>query len=128
MSQSFMKFSSPTISGRVYPEREIVNAVSQINEQIDGDLGAFMTLDDYGPRGLSIPLDRVAGRLTKVWIENGHIMGDFTSMGTPMGKVYDTLTENGITLHYKLAMTGMVDESGQVSDLRYHYAYVSAKP
>lgn len=112
---------------RVYPTREITNAVSAINEQVKGGLSVLGEVDH--PDDLQINLDRVSHMITEMWMEGANGFGKMKILPTPMGQIVQTMLENGVKLGVSSRGSGDVNEgNGTVSGFEIVTVDVVAQP
>lgn len=111
---------------RVYPLREISNAVNVINEKIHGGLTVLGELDH--PEELSINLDRVSHMITDMWMDGADGYGTLKIMPTPCGNIAKSLLQAGAKLGVSSRGSGNVAESGEVSDFEIVTVDIVAQP
>lgn len=99
---------------RVYPVSEIRNAVEEINERIAQNGGVAGECDH--PDTLTINLDRISHKITKMWMDGNNGMGKLKMIDTPKGLVISKLIESGLKLGVSSRGSGNVGHDGQVSD------------
>lgn len=101
-------------NGRVYPAREIENAVKQLKAQIAENSGVCGEADH--PEDLNINIDRISHVITDIWYENANGYGKLKVLPTPMGQLVKTLLESGVKLGVSSRGSGDVDHDGIVND------------
>ena len=112
---------------RVYPSREIHNAVNSINEQIKGGYSVLGEVDH--PADLKINLDRVSHMIESMWTEGANGFGKLKILPTPMGTLIKTMLESGVKLGVSSRGSGNVNEAnGQVSEFEIITVDVVAQP
>jgi hypothetical protein len=112
---------------RVYPVNEIADAVSQLNEQINGGYSVLGEVDH--PDDLKINLDRVSHMITEMWMDGPNGYGKLKVLPTPMGQLVKTMLESGVKLGVSSRGSGNVNETdGKVSDFEIVTVDVVAQP
>ena len=112
---------------RVYPVKEIENAVKSLNEQITGGYSVLGEVDH--PDDLKINLDRVSHMITEMWMDGPNGYGKLKILPTPMGKLVETMLTSGVKLGVSSRGSGNVSESnGQVSDFEIITVDVVSQP
>ena len=112
---------------RVYPVNEIADAVSQLNEQINGGYSVLGEVDH--PDDLKINLDRVSHMITDMWMDGPNGYGKLKILPTPMGTLVKTMLEGGVKLGVSSRGSGNVNETdGKVSDFEIVTVDVVAQP
>jgi len=112
---------------RVYPVKEIENAVKTLNEQIVGGYSVLGEVDH--PDDLKINLDRVSHMITEMWMDGPNGYGKLKILPTPMGKLVETMLTSGVKLGVSSRGSGNVSESdGQVSDFEIITVDVVSQP
>jgi len=112
---------------RVYPVNEIADAVSQLNEQINGGYSVLGEVDH--PDDLKINLDRVSHMITDMWMDGPNGYGKLKILPTPMGTLVKTMLESGVKLGVSSRGSGNVNETdGKVSDFEIVTVDVVAQP
>jgi hypothetical protein len=112
---------------RVYPVNEIADAVSQLNEQINGGYSVLGEVDH--PDDLKINLDRVSHMITDMWMDGPNGFGKLKILPTPMGTLVKTMLESGVKLGVSSRGSGNVNEAdGKVSDFEIVTVDVVAQP
>lgn len=106
-----------TGNGRIYPEREILNAIKTLQPKMEGRL---VTGNGDHPSG-SPSVKDISHFLTKLWVENyngvKYLFGEWVILDTPMGRILNTVYEAGGGAGSSLRGYGNVEEStGMVSD------------
>lgn len=111
---------------RVYPVRQIAEAVDTLNEQIKvcSVLGEVDHPDD-----LKINLDRVCHMITNMWMDGPNGYGKLKILPTPMGELVKTMLQSGVRLGVSSRGSGNVDpHNGHVSDFEIVTVDVVAQP
>lgn len=111
---------------RVYPLREIGNAVKLVNEKIATGDSVMGELDH--PEELSINLDRVSHLITDMWMEGADGHGTLKIVPTPMGEIVKTLINSGAKLGVSSRGSGNVQDNGEVSDFEIVTVDIVAQP
>jgi hypothetical protein len=112
---------------RVYPVREIANAVNTINKQINEGNSVLGEVDH--PDDLKINLDRVCHSVEEMWMDNNAGCGKLKILPTPMGNLIKTLLQSGVKLGVSSRGSGNVDDrTGHVSDFEIVTIDVVAQP
>ena len=112
---------------RVYPVNEIADAVSTLNEQINGGYSVLGEVDH--PDDLKINLDRVSHMITDMWMDGPNGYGKLKILPTPMGQLVKTMLESGVKLGVSSRGSGNVSEGdGKVSDFEIVTVDVVAQP
>jgi hypothetical protein len=112
---------------RIYPVREISNAVRTLNEQIKGGYSVLGEIDH--PDDLKINLDRVSHMITEMWMDGANGFGKLKILPTPMGKVIETMLSSGVKLGVSSRGSGNVNEAtGHVSDFEIITVDIVAQP
>lgn len=111
---------------RIYPLREIGNAVKMINEKINrGD--TIMGECDH-PEELSINLDRVSHIITDMWMDGSDGYGKLKLIPTPTGEIVRTLLQSGAKLGVSSRGSGNVADDGNVSEFEIVTVDIVAQP
>src|SRR5210317_306383 len=113
---------------RVYPVKEITNAVTTINEQIKKGNSVLGEVDH--PDDLKINLDRVSHMITEMWMDGPNGYGKMKILPTPMGQLVKTMLESGVKLGVSSRGSGNISEygNGEVSDFEIITVDVVAQP
>lgn len=112
---------------RIYPRREIANAVGVMREQLARDIPLLGECDH--PDDLKINLDRVSHVITDIFMEGSDGIGTLKIIPTPMGNTIAAMLGAGIKLGVSSRGSGNVDEStGYVSDFEIVTVDVVAQP
>lgn len=111
---------------RIYPDREIANAVNAVTKIISGGQSVGGQLDH--PEHLSINLDRVSHIITEMWMDGNDGYGKLKIVPTPMGNIAKTLLESGFKLGVSSRGSGNVDDNGIVSDFEIVTVDIVAQP
>jgi hypothetical protein len=111
---------------RVYPVREISNAVDRINEMLSKGESVLGECDH--PEELTINLDRVSHMITKMWMDGPSGMGKLKIIETPMGNIIRTLIESDVKLGVSSRGVGNVDDGGEVSQFEIITVDIVARP
>jgi hypothetical protein len=112
---------------RIYPTKEISNAVGQINEQIKTGHSVLGEVDH--PDDLKINLDRVSHMITEMWMDDNCGYGKLKILPTPMGQLVSTMLTSGVKLGVSSRGSGNVDDrNGHVSDFEIVTVDVVAQP
>ncbi len=111
---------------RVYPQHEIEQAVMQMNQKLEKGESILCECDH--PETLSINLERVAGMITKVWMEGNNGMADIKLLPTAMGENIRRMLESGVKLGVSSRGSGDVDFNGVVSNFEIVTIDIVAQP
>lgn len=111
---------------RVYPVREITNAVNSITEKLSAGQSVLGELDH--PEELSINLDRVSHLITEMWMDGSDGYGKLKIVSTPMGNIVRTLLLSGAKLGVSSRGSGNVGDNGNVSDFEIITVDIVAQP
>lgn len=111
---------------RIYPVKEISNAVKSIMEQISGGETVIGECDH--PEELTINLDRVSHMITEMHMDSTNGVGKLKILPTPCGNIIKTLIESGVKLGVSSRGSGNVNESGYVSEFEIVTIDIVAKP
>lgn len=111
---------------RVYPVREISNAVESIMEQIKNGETPIGECDH--PEELTVGLDRVSHMITEMSMDGANGIGKLKILPTPCGNIVKSLIENGVKLGVSSRGSGNVDDNGYVSEFEIVTIDIVAKP
>ena len=112
---------------RVYPVREITNAVKTLKDQLANGYSILGEIDH--PDDLKINLDRVSHMITDMWMDSANGYGKMKVLPTPMGNVIKTMLESGVKLGVSSRGSGNVnDGSGEVSEFEIITVDIVATP
>ena len=112
---------------RVYPVREITNAVKTLGDQIRNGYSVLGEIDH--PDDLKVNLDRVSHMITDVWMDGPNGYGKMKILPTPMGNIVKTMFESGVKLGVSSRGSGNVNEgTGEVSDFEIITVDIVAQP
>ena len=111
---------------RIYPLREIRNAVTSLQEKIKSGQSVMGELDH--PQELSINLDRVSHVIENLWMDGSNGYGKLRIITTPMGQIAKTLIESGVKLGVSSRGSGEVDDNGYVRDFEIITVDIVATP
>jgi hypothetical protein len=112
---------------RVYPVREIENAVKTLNDQIQNGYSVLGEVDH--PDDLKVNLDRVSHMITNMWMEGPNGYGKMKILPTPMGNLVRTMLESGVKLGVSSRGSGTVnDATGEVAEFEIITVDVVAQP
>jgi hypothetical protein len=112
---------------RVYPVREIENAVKTLNEQVQGGYSVLGEVDH--PDDLKVNLDRCSHMIESMWMDGPNGCGKLKIIPTPMGNLVRTMLESGVKLGVSSRGSGNVNEAnGQVSDFEIVTVDIVAQP
>ena len=111
---------------RIYPLREIRNAVTSLQEKIKSGQSVMGELDH--PQELSINLDRVSHVIEELWMDGSNGYGKLRIISTPMGQIAKTLIESGVKLGVSSRGSGEVDDNGYVHDFEIVTIDIVATP
>lgn len=112
---------------RIYPGREIENAVRTLNEQISSGYDVLGEVDH--PDDLKINLDRVSHTIVNMAMDGTNGVGKLKILPTPMGLLITTMLESGVKLGVSSRGSGNVSETdGKVSDFEIITVDIVAQP
>lgn len=112
---------------RVYPVKEIANAVRTLGDQIKNGYSVLGEIDH--PDDLKVNLDRVSHMITDVWMDGPNGYCKMKIIPTPMGNIVKTMFESGVKLGVSSRGSGNVNEgTGEVSDFEIITVDVVAQP
>ncbi|AFA44365.1 hypothetical protein [Klebsiella phage phiKp_21] len=111
---------------RVYPLNEITKAVQNMQQRIASTGGIAVECDH--PESLNINMDRVAGMITKVWMEGSNGMAEIKLFNTDHGKNIRAMIEGGLRPGVSSRGSGNVDYNGVVSDFEIVTIDIVAQP
>lgn len=114
------------LNERVYPLDEIQSAVQNMADRLARGESILCECDH--PDSLTINLDRVAGMITKVWMEGNNGMAIIKLLPTDHGKNLRTLLENGVRLGVSSRGSGDVDHNGVISNFDIVTVDIVAQP
>jgi hypothetical protein len=126
MSGIFVQAEQKNQNGRVYPLREINNAVVDVNRRVSEGESVMGELDH--PEELSINLDRVSHVITEMWMQGNDGYGKLKIIATPCGQIAQSLLENGVRLGVSSRGSGNVAGNGFVSDFDMITVDIVAQP
>lgn len=112
---------------RVYPLKEISNAIESVNKQVQNGYSVLGEVDH--PTNLRINLDRVSHMISEMWMDGPNGYGKLKILPTPMGNLVRTMLESGVKLGVSSRGSGTVNESsGTVSDFEIVTVDIVAQP
>lgn len=112
---------------RIYPVKEITNAVKTLNDQIKNGYSVLGEVDH--PDDLKVNLDRVSHMITDIWMDGPNGYGKMKILPTPMGNLIRTMFEAGVKLGVSSRGSGNVNESsGEVSEFEIITVDIVAQP
>lgn len=112
---------------RVYPLKEISNAIESVNKQVQNGYSVLGEVDH--PTNLRINLDRVSHMISEMWMDGPNGYGKLKVLPTPMGNLVRTMLESGVKLGVSSRGSGTVNESsGTVSDFEIVTVDIVAQP
>lgn len=114
------------LNERVYPYAEIAKAVQNMQHKLENGESILCECDH--PESLTINLDRVAGMITKVWMEGTNGMAVIKLLPTTQGENIRRMLESGVKLGVSSRGTGSVDNRGMVSDFEIITIDIVAQP
>jgi len=114
-------------NGRIYPRKEIENAVKSLNEKIQKGTSVLGEVDH--PANLNINLDRVSHVITDMRMDGSNGIGKLKIIeDMPMGRICKTLLESGIKLGVSSRGTGEVGYDGSVKGFDIVTVDIVAQP
>jgi hypothetical protein len=126
LSGIFIQGGIKNLNQRIYPVKEITNAVENINEIIRKGESVLGELDH--PEELTINLDRVAHKITKMWMDGNSGMGKLQILPTPLGEIARTFIENEVKLGVSSRGSGNVNDDGTVDSFEIITVDIVARP
>lgn len=126
MKGIFVQGGVRNLNERVYPVREIENAVESVNDILRQG-GSVLGECDH-PAELTINLDRVSHMIESMWMDGNSGFGKLKILPTPMGNIIRTLVEAGVKLGVSSRGSGNVNDRGEVSDFEIVTVDVVARP
>ena len=126
MQGIFIQAEQKNQNERVYPLREIANAVDSVNEKIQGGFSVLGELDH--PEELTINLDRASHIITDMWMDGNDGHGKLKILPTPMGKIAETMLKSGVKLGVSSRGSGNVGDDGSVSEFDIVTVDIVAQP
>lgn len=130
LSGVFMQADIRNRNNRVYPMREISEAVNNANLIIRETNGIFGELDH--PQTLTINMDRVSHVITSLRMEGANAVGKMKILcgpsGTPCGNIAKALIESGVRIGVSSRGAGAVNESGEVNGFNFVTIDIVATP
>jgi Prohead core protein serine protease len=112
---------------RVYPVKEITNAVNTMKDQLRNDYSILGEADH--PDDLKVNLDRVSHMITDIWMDGPNGYGKMRILPTPMGNLIRAMLESGVKLGVSSRGSGNVNEgTGEVSEFEIITVDVVATP
>jgi hypothetical protein len=127
MKGIFIQGGVKNANERVYPVKEIENAVDTLNKQIEEGYSVLGEVDH--PDDLKINLDRVSHMITRMWMDGPNGFGKLKILPTPMGQLVKTMLESGVKLGVSSRGSGNVnDMDGRVSDFEIITVDIVAQP
>lgn len=122
----FMQAELQNGNGRKYPQQEIANAVTRINEQIKSGVTVYGELNH--PANLQIDLNNVSHIITEMWMEGSDAYGKARIItGHPKGQIVKAIIDAGGALGVSSRGSGNVNE-GTVSDFNLVTVDIVATP
>lgn len=126
LSGIFMQADIKNRNGRVYPSKEISEAVKIAAATIKERNGIMGELDH--PETLTINLDRVSHVITEMNMNGANAVGKAKLLNTPMGNIAKELINAGVGLGVSSRGAGQVNESGGVSGFQFVTVDIVAQP
>lgn len=126
LSGIFMQADIKNRNGRVYPSKEISEAVKIAAATIKERNGIMGELDH--PETLTINLDRVSHVITEMNMNGANAVGRAKLLNTPMGNIAKELINAGVGLGVSSRGAGQVNESGGVSGFQFVTVDIVAQP
>ena len=126
MKGIFIQGGVRNFNERVYPVREIANAVDRVNEVLKKGESVLGECDH--PEELTINLERVSHMVTQMWMDGANGVGKLKIVPTPMGQLIRTLIESEVKLGVSSRGVGNVDDKGEVSGFEIITVDIVARP
>ena len=126
LSGIFMQADIKNRNGRLYPSKEITEAVKIASTIIKERNGIMGELDH--PQSLSINLDRVSHIITEMKMNGSNAYGKAKLINTPMGNIAKELVDAGVGLGVSSRGAGQVNEDASVSGFQFVTVDIVAQP
>lgn len=124
----FIQGEIQNLNGRIYPRHEIMNAVNDIQEQIELHGGVLGELDH--PDTLVVNVHNVSHMITEMSMNGNDGIGKMKILSnTPSGKIVEGLLQDGVPLGVSSRGSGNVDDyTNLVSDFKIITVDIVATP
>ena len=126
MEGIFVQGGVKNANQRVYPVKEIANAVEKVQHKIAEGYPVLGECDH--PPELTVNVDRVSHIIENMWMDGADGFGKLKIVPTPMGNIIRTLIESGATLGVSSRGSGEVDHAGKVSNYEIITVDIVAQP
>lgn len=126
MKGIFIQGGVRNLNERVYPVREISNAVDNVNDILRRGESVLGECDH--PEELTINLDRVSHMIESMWMDGNSGLGKLKILPTPLGNIIRTFIESGVKLGVSSRGSGNVNDRGEVSDFEIITVDIVARP
>lgn len=122
----FIQAEKKNLNERVYPLREITNAVSLMQERLDSGESILVECDH--PDTLTVNIDNVAGMITEIKMNGSDGVGTIKLLPTTKGENIRKMIEAGVKFGVSSRGSGSVDDYGNVSDFEIVTVDIVAQP
>ena len=126
MEGIFVQANQRNQNQRIYPGKEIANAVESITKRISEGFSVLGEADH--PEDLQVNLDRVSHLIEKMWMNGDDGHGRLKLLPTPMGNICKTLLECGAKLGVSSRGSGEVGNDGIVKGFEIQTVDIVANP
>lgn len=126
MEGIFVQGNVKNANQRVYPVKEIANAVETVQKKIEEGFPVLGECDH--PPELTVNVDRVSHIIENMWMDGPNGYGKLKIVPTPMGNIIRTLIESGATLGVSSRGSGEVGPDGNVSNFEIVTVDIVAQP
>ena len=126
MEGIFVQANQRNQNQRIYPGKEIANAVESITKRISEGFSVLGEADH--PEDLQVNLDRVSHLIERMWMNGDDGHGRLKLLPTPMGNICKTLLEAGAKLGVSSRGSGEVGHDGIVKGFEIQTVDIVANP
>jgi hypothetical protein len=113
-------------NNRIYPLKEMIVAVQNMQKTIEENNGIFSALNHHDC--LVPPPDKISHVIQNVYMEGNDCRGKILLLPTPMGQIAKVLIESGTRIGISSVSTGVVSSEGVVSDLQMYGLDIVVQP
>lgn len=121
LSGIIQKADTKNQNGRIYPQsilqREVENYTKSVRE------GRALGELDH-PESSTVSLKNVSHCIREVWWDGKNVMGKVEVLGTPQGKVLESLLESGISIGISSRGVGSTTKSNGVDEVNDDYQII----
>lgn len=120
----FMQGNVKNGNGRVYPTKILEKEMARYKKEFIETKRALGELNH--PAGPSINADKVSHLITEMWQDGDNFYGKAKILGTPMGKIVQTLIDEGVKIGVSTRGLGSVKSVGGINEVQndFHLATV----